>query len=107
MACRPLIALLAAASAFAAEGAPPAEPAAKPEPYFVDHVDGTRIFVKVFGTDDAVATDAKTVITLDGKAATLADLRKGDHLVHVLVENSKATRIEAMREPAAGDVPKK
>jgi hypothetical protein len=104
MIARLLMTALAAATLTAQDSSAPDQPqAGTAEPIFVDHVEGTKVFVTMFGADDAVATDADTVITLGGKPATLADLRKGDHITKLLAAGGKATSMVVVREKAADD----
>ncbi len=64
-------------------------------------VDGTNIVIakRTRGSKDTtevtVATDAKTVVTLDRKEATLADL-KADMFVFVTPETGTAAKVSAM-----------
>jgi hypothetical protein len=93
-----LLCLFAIASAAAAEGDAAPKPTA--EPYIFDHLSKDRLFLKIYGSDEAVRVDDHTTVTLDGKTATLADLHKGDHIEHLLAENGLATALTVTR-PAA------
>ncbi len=71
-------------------------------------VDGTNVVVKTMAArggeakEVTVATDDKTVVTLDGKEAKLADL-KADVYVSVIPVEGTATKITATTEaPARG-----
>jgi hypothetical protein len=77
-------------------------------------IDGTNLVISVkHKGEDAkevtVATDDKTVFTLDGKDAKLADLQK-DYWVHVTPADGTATKVDAFtkkpeHKKPAGDKP--
>lgn len=78
-------------------------------------IDGTNIVIKTWAHGDqeskevTVATDDKTVFTLDGKDAKLADL-KADLFVRVTPKEGTATKVEASttrpeHKKPAGDKP--
>ena len=57
-------------------------------------VDGTNLKIKVKKDEQTVATDANTVVTIDGEAKTLGDLKAGMN-VTVTPATGTATKIEA------------
>jgi hypothetical protein len=57
-------------------------------------VEGANVVVKAVGKEVTVATDDKTVVTLDGNAAKVGDLKAGMHVVVTPAEGI-ATEIKA------------
>jgi len=57
-------------------------------------VDGANVVVKTYLKEVTVATDDKTVVTLDGKEAKVADLKAGMYVVVTPAEGI-ATEIKA------------
>jgi hypothetical protein len=57
-------------------------------------VEGTNVVVKAAGKEVTVATNDKTMVTLDGNAAKVGDLKAGMHVVVTPAEGI-ATEIKA------------
>jgi hypothetical protein len=92
-----------------AQDTPKEAPTAKPLMGAVVKVDGAKVTIKS-GRGDAVketvvVTDDKTVVTIDGKDAKVADL-KADLRVAVTPAEGVATKIEAKTPKARTDAPK-
>jgi hypothetical protein len=83
------------------QGAEPAKPATLHGK--VVKVEGASVVVKTYLKEVTVATDDKTVVTLDGKEAKVADLQAGMYVV-VTPAEGVATEIKAtspkVEEPA-------
>ena len=93
-----LIVLMAASALHAGAKKPP-----KPHPLVavvesVDATAGTVLVKEKDGTEATVATDAETVVTVDGKAATLDDLDAG-MMVAVTPPTGIADKIDAKSPP--------
>jgi hypothetical protein len=67
-------------------------------------VDGANVVVKAGGNEVTVVTDDKTVVTLDGKEAKVADLKADMHVVVTPAEGT-ATEIKAKSPKVNRDAP--
>jgi hypothetical protein len=69
-------------------------------------VEGTNVVVKTAKAEATVATDEKTVVTIDGQKATVAELKAGMRVTVIPAEGT-ATKIRAMSAPKAEPKTKK